>query len=204
MLFRSTEAYSSSGFGNRISQLDGYEVMFDDDVIMFNDNGDLYMHNLSNGTTWKELTHSGGFYTFLYVIDDVLLFDSYVSSSVDQLWAYNTSNGTKWRAGGAGFELPSFTCTGCHGISTSGVTFPPAPLRVGDDFYLYGEDTNGPGEGLYRFNGTSLELEFLSNSTSPSTSFTNLKNLIHRKIFFVVRINMNKPRFWRTSIAIGC
>ncbi|MEK9730613.1 MAG: putative Ig domain-containing protein, partial [Candidatus Poseidoniales archaeon] len=174
-----TEAYSSSGFGNRISQLDGYDVMFDDDVIMFNDNNDLYMHNLNNGTTWKELTHSGGFYTFLYVIDDVLLFDSYVSSLVDQLWAYNTSNGTAWRVGGAGFELPTFTCCGTGWPVTGTKSFPPSPLKVGDDFYLYGEDTNGPGEGLYRFNGTSFELEFLSNSTTPSTSFSNLKNLIH-------------------------
>ena len=161
--------------GNRISTLDGYDVMFDDDVIMFNAFGDLYMQNLSNGTTWNELTHSGGFSNFLYVIDDILLFDSSSSSSAKLLWAYNTSNGTKWRVGGAGFELPYFTCCSFSN------PFPihPSPLRVGDDIYLYGEDTNGPGEGLYRFNGTSLELEFLSNSTSPSTSLSKLKNLIH-------------------------
>ncbi|MBL6890350.1 MAG: putative Ig domain-containing protein, partial [Candidatus Poseidoniaceae archaeon] len=147
----------------------GNNSMLNDEVFFF-DNGkcDISMHNTSNGTTWEAFAISpcsSSSRPFdgksFFVSGEHFLFQLYDNYQAQQIWAYNTSNGTSWRIGGGTFS------------DTSGYLKSQDDLfQHGNDFWFWGYES-GSRSQLYRINGSTMEVEARSNFTASCYQCTS-------------------------------
>ena len=125
---------------------------------------ELYAHNVSNGTSWNVVDimsgtgHSLSIYGRLdapYLLGTTVFFVASDTTNIQQLWAFNISNNTAWKA----VDL----------LSSGSGSVPRALVAVDDVLYFHAKSPV-TGSGLHAYNNSNGTLWNVLNAGSTSVS----------------------------------